>query len=176
MDNDPRLIRGRHTYGNPKIFGEQSKIICGNFCSISDFAQFDCGYQHPVDCITTFPFNQKFPELEAGGKYKNFSPTTRGDITIGNDVWIADNAVIRSGVKIGDGAIIGNSAVITKNVRPYAVMVGNPAQALRFRFSLEITDALLNIKWWNWSDEKIIKNAHLLMDATKIEEFIKRHA
>ena len=82
----------------------------------------------------------------------------RRDIVIGNDVWIGYEAVIMSGVTIGDGAIIGTRAVVTKDVPPYAIVGGSPARVLKKRFSDDIIDKLLKIKWWNWPVEKITRN------------------
>ena len=74
---------------------------------------------------------------------------------IGNDVWIGRNAVIKDGVTVGDGAIIGTSAVVTKDVPPYAIVVGVPARIIRYRFSPEIIEALLELRWWDLPLEKI---------------------
>src|SRR6185295_13935691 len=101
------IQRGKYSYGNPTICGGLSKVIVGNFCSISDFSKFDCGFLHPQGTISTFPFNQKFPGFEQ----ETWHPTTKGDIIIGNDVWICDNVIIMSGVKIGNGATIAAGAV-----------------------------------------------------------------
>ena len=77
---------------------------------------------------------------------------------IGNDVWIGDQCFIKAGVKVGDGAVIGAHAVVTHDVPPYAIVAGNPAKILRYRFSEEEISALLQTKWWEWSDEEIKKN------------------
>ena len=82
----------------------------------------------------------------------------KGNITIGNDVWIGYEAVILSGVTIGDGAIIGTRAVVTKDVPPYAIVGGSPAKVLKKRFSDDIIEKLLKIKWWNWPVEKIARS------------------
>lgn len=82
-------------------------------------------------------------------------PSTKGDVDIGNDVWIAKEAVILSGVKIGDGAVIGAGAVAAKDVPPYAIVVGNPARIVRKRFDEETIQRLLQIKWWDWDDTQI---------------------
>lgn len=84
------------------------------------------------------------------------------ELIIGNDVWIAAGAVITRGVVIGDGAVIGANAVVTKNVPPYAIVVGSPAKVIKYRFSDDIIKSLLEIQWWNWSDEDIKKNYHIL--------------
>ncbi|WP_425511191.1 CatB-related O-acetyltransferase [sulfur-oxidizing endosymbiont of Gigantopelta aegis] len=76
---------------------------------------------------------------------------------MGNDVWICGNAIILSGVTIGDGAVIGNSAVVTRNVKPYSIVAGNPAKHIKYRFDSETISELLNIRWWNWPEEKIKK-------------------
>lgn len=160
MQDDPRLIKGRHTYGNPRIYGDKSVIKTGNFCSISDFAVFDAGFNHNPSYISQFPFSQKLPGLE---HLADRHPFSYGDTVIGNDVWIGDQAFIRSGVTIGDGAIIGYGAIITKDVRPYGIMVGNPAIETRRRFPDWAVEVLLKIKWWKWPDEKIREYAHILM-------------
>ena len=82
----------------------------------------------------------------------------KGDIIIGNDVWIGYEAVIMAGVTIGDGAMIGTRAVVTKDVPPYTIVGGVPAKLIRTRFSAEVISSLLKIKWWEWSDERICKN------------------
>ena len=82
----------------------------------------------------------------------------RGDIVIGNDVWIGYEAVILSGVTIGDGAIIGTRAVVTKDVPPYTIVGGVPAKSIRKRFDEKVIEALLKIKWWDWTEEKVARN------------------
>lgn len=79
----------------------------------------------------------------------------KGDIIIGNDVWIGYEAVVLAGVTIGDGAVIGTRAVVTKDVPPYTIVGGVPAKPIRKRFTQETIDFLLKIKWWNWSEERI---------------------
>ena len=82
----------------------------------------------------------------------------KGDIVVGNDVWIGYEAVILAGVTIGDGAIIGARAVVTKDVPPYTIVGGVPAKQIRKRFNEETIDTLLKLKWWDWSKERIAKN------------------
>lgn len=82
----------------------------------------------------------------------------KGDIVIGNDVWIGYEAVIFSGVTIGDGAIIGTRALVTKDVPPYTVVGGVPAKPIKRRFDEETTEKLLNLKWWDFDEEKIKRN------------------
>ena len=89
-------------------------------------------------------------------------------------MWIGTEATILSGVTIGDGVVIGARAVISKSVPPYTVVVGNPAKVVKKRFSDEQIEKLLKIKWWNWEDEKIKANIHLLL-SPKIDDFIKEH-
>ena len=79
----------------------------------------------------------------------------KGDIVIGNDVWIGYEAVILAGVTIGDGAVIGARAVVTKDIPPYTIVGGVPAKPIRKRFTQETIDLLLKIKWWNWPEERI---------------------
>jgi len=89
---------------------------------------------------------------------------TKGDTIIGNDVWIGYKAVIMPGIKIGDGAIIATNSMITKDVEPYSVVGGNPAKEIKKRFSDREISELLEIKWWNWDNEKITKNVRNLTE------------
>ena len=89
---------------------------------------------------------------------------SRGDIVIGNDVWIGYEAVIMPGVKIGDGAIVSAKSVVVKDVPPYMIVGGNPAVGLKLRFSEAEITQLLEIEWWNWEIEKITRNIHLIME------------
>ena len=159
------MIVGKYTYMVEPIdileVGENADIIIGSFCSIAKGLKVLLGGNHRTDWITTFPFGHIHQEIfnQFDG---NGHPTTKGSIVIGNDVWIGRNCTIMSGVKIGDGAVIGANSVVAKDIPPYAIAVGNPAKVVKFRFNPDIIDKLLEIKWWEWEDEKINDNLHIL--------------
>lgn len=144
---------GDHTYGSPKFYEkEMAKFNIGKYCSIASGVTVALG-NHNAGAVSTFPFaalRAFWPSAPSQGDH-----STKGDVTIGNDVWIAANAFIGSGVTIGDGAVIAAHAVVTKSVPPYAVVGGNPARILKFRFSSGIIERLLSLAWWDWPDEKV---------------------
>jgi len=145
---------GRHSYivGNLNLSSSGSeKIEIGSFCSIAHNVTIntDCG--HDYSKISTFPFLQ----LMGIG---NNGQTNRGGVKIGNDVWIGTGAVLMPGIEIGDGVVIGAYCVVAKDIPPYAVVVGNPCQIKKYRFSEEKIKELLEIKWWDKDDEWIKEN------------------
>ena len=155
---------GKYTYGNPMIlYGEGADLKIGNYCSIAKGVIIYLGGNHNVDWITTYPFPEIFVENVASSK---------GDVIIGNDVWIGRNATILSGVKIGDGAIVGANSVVTKDVSPYSVVAGNPAKHLKYRFTEEVITELLRIKWWYWEHEEVLKHIDLLC-SPNTDKFLK---
>jgi len=164
---------GDYTYGNPSIlhWGEGAKLKIGKFCSIANDVQIFLGGNHRIDWITTYPFSvlNSWPEA----KDIKGHPCTKGDVIIGNDVWIGCGVSILSGVKIGDGAVIAAKSLVTKNVKPYTVVGGNPAETLFYRFDQKIIKILLQLKWWDLSYETISKHLHILCsrDLEKLEEF-----
>ena len=136
------------------------KLIIGKYCSIGSGAIFImAGNQgHRTDWVSTFPF---FYQANIFKESKN--PYEKaGDTIIGNDVWIGSEAMIMSGVTIGSGAIISARAVVSKDVPSYAIVGGNPAQIIKYRFSEEKIEKLLNLKWWDWNEEKIKGNMEFL--------------
>ena len=103
----------------------------------------------------------------------------KGDVVIGNNVWIGHNVIILPDVNIGDGAVIGAGAIVTKNVEPFAIVVGSPANKLRMRFADNIISQLLDIAWWNWTEEKLKRNVSffnldltLVPDDVNLKEYI----
>lgn len=132
----------------------------GAFCSIAAGAVAVIGGDHRVDWVTTYPFNVLWPGEAA---QIEGHPKSRGDITIGNDVWVGADAMIMSGVTIGDGAVVGARSVVTRDVPPYAIVVGAPAKIVRFRFDSETIKSLLQVRWWDWEDEQIAEAVPLLM-------------
>lgn len=118
--------------------------------------------------VTTFPFNV----LWTVGKQIVGHPHTKGDVEIGNDVWIGTESLIMSGVTIGDGAVIGARAVVTKNVRPYSVVVGSPAAVIKMRFDDRTIERLLAVKWWDWEDSRIEKALPMLL-SNDIKTFLE---
>ena len=90
------------------------------------------------------------------------SSFSRGDVVIGNDVWLCSNSIVLSGVKIGDGAIVSAGAVVTRNVEPYSIVAGNPARHIRWRFDESTRTKLLEIAWWNWPAEEMARIAPVL--------------
>jgi acetyltransferase-like isoleucine patch superfamily enzyme len=167
---------GKHTYKieNLQIYYYDSgaKLYIGNFCSIASDIKIFLGGNHRHDWVTTYPFGHIHQDI-----FNNFNgeghPTTKGDIIIGNDVWIGQNTTIMSGIKIGDGAVIANNSHIVKDVEPYSIVGGNPAKLIRYRFTTEQIDKLLRIKWWDWEDEKINKFTPLLCN-NNIDDFINK--
>lgn len=149
----PQVEIGEYTYGNPIVLSYDSnlKLRIGKFCSIGNDVQIYLGGNHRSDWVSTYPFFAH-PEMFAG--FENIS-VSKGNVIIGNDVWIGNQAVIMSGVMIGDGAIIGANSVVTKDVQPYSIVAGNPAKFIRKRFSDDVIKRLLEVKWWDWSIEKI---------------------
>lgn len=162
---------GEWTYGNPKIlsWGEGSTLKIGKFCSISDEVTILLGGEHRTDWVSTYPFNK----VINNANHFTGHPKTKGDVYIGNDVWIGYGAFILSGVNVHDGAVIGAKSVITGDVPAYSIVAGNPARTVRFRFSDEVIDKLLKIAWWNWSISKIQEVLPYVL-SSDIDEFLKR--
>lgn len=169
--NNPNIIIGDYTMYNdfvrePKDFEKnnvlyqypinQDKLIIGKFCSIACGAKFIFNSaNHCLSSLSTYPFPIFFEEWDLDVKDITKTWDNKGDIVIGNDVWIGYEAVILAGVTIGDGAVIGARAVVTKDIPPYTIVGGVPAKPIRKRFTQEMIDYLLKIKWWNWSEERI---------------------
>jgi acetyltransferase-like isoleucine patch superfamily enzyme len=147
---------GRHTYGYDSdtfsMFTEGAGVVVGAFCSISPKVRILGGGEHFTTRVTTFPLHALMVDP---AKRNGVDAVDKGPTVIGNDVWIGLGATILAGVTVGDGAVIGAGAVITKPVPPYAIVVGNPASVIRYRFDSEIRDRLLALRWWEWSDEEI---------------------
>ena len=159
--NDPmRFERNSVLYQYPI---NHDKLIIGKFCSIACGAKFIFNSaNHTLSSISTYPFPIFFEEWGLNIKDVAAAWDNKGDIIIGNDVWIGYEAVIMAGVTVGDGAIIGTRAVVTKDVPPYTIVGGVPAKPIRKRFDNETLDELLKIRWWDWPEEKIARNIHAI--------------
>lgn len=166
---------GKYTYGHEKICRKEWVESIGSFCSISNATIISPN--HPLEYISAHPFLyfsedklfgvERVPGLLNKDIVKNANHKLyedNGKIVIKNDVWIGNKANILSGVTINNGAIIGTGAVVTKDVPSYAVVGGVPARILKYRFNKEHIRRLNEIKWWDWSDEKIIESAEYFYD------------
>jgi acetyltransferase-like isoleucine patch superfamily enzyme len=156
---------GEYTYGVPDIVRHgRRKLKIGRFCSIARGVVIFLGGDHRTGLVTTYPFRafiDGWPRAELLNA-ANVSAVSKGDVVIGNDVWIGAEATILSGVRIGDGAVIGARAVVTRDVEPYSIVAGNPARLIKKRFDEETIRKLLEIKWWNWPPEKINENLDVI--------------
>ena len=147
---------GKYTYGSPLIYwiNENAKLVVGNFCSISSGVSFYLGGNHRHDWVTTYPFGHI--HLNTFNSYNGAGhPSTKGDIIIGNDVWIGAGATIMSCIRIGDGAVVSANACVVKDVASYHIVGGNPAKSIKQRFEDDIVAILLRLKWWDLSLENI---------------------
>ena len=130
-------------------------ISIGSFCSVARDVMIQ-EYNHKLDRLSTHYLEKNF--FRGKNKSEIYS---KGAIAVGNDVWIGAKAVILSGVTIGDGAVVAAGSVVTRDVPPYAIVGGNPARIIKYRFSDDVIVKLLATKWWTWPEEKIMKNKTL---------------
>lgn len=155
--NDPVMFEKNNVLYHYPI--NHDKLTIGKFCSIACGARFLFNSaNHTMASLSTYPFPIFFEEWELDIEDITTAWDNKGDIVVGNDVWIGYEAVIMAGVTIGDGAIIGSRAVVTKDVQPYTIVGGVPAKPIKKRFSEKTISYLLEIKWWDWPKERIAKN------------------
>lgn len=166
---NPNIVVGRHSYYSGYYHGHGfddcaryllpddgvDRLVIGSFCSIGSGAAFMmAGNQgHRNDWVSTYPFYWMQGVPAFAGAADGFRRA--GDTVIGNDVWIGSEAIIMPGVRVGDGAVIGTRAVVTRDVEPYAIVAGNPARPIRKRFDDRQIALLLDMRWWEWPDDRI---------------------
>ena len=184
---DPQIEVGDYTIyndfvANPLLFEKNNvlyhypihreKLIIGKFCSIACGTKFlfNCA-NHTLKSLSTYTFPLFYEEWELEKSNITTAWDNKGDIVIGNDVWIGYEAVTMAGVHIGDGAIIAARAVVTKDVPPYTIVGGTPAKEIRKRFDAEVIQQLLMLKWWDWSADNIRQCLPYIMEG-KINELL----
>ena len=181
---NPNIVVGEFTYIADSEFEShvthfypwsRDRLIIGKFCQIASGVEFVMNdANHQMNAVSTFPFytlegwDMPVPEPS--------DMPFKGDTVIGNDVWIGQNAVILPGIHIGDGAIIGANSVVGTDVEPYTIAAGNPAKVLRKRFDAELTELMLEFKWWDKSVEEINSLIPLLTcsDLQKVKAELKK--
>ncbi|MBR06535.1 MAG: hypothetical protein CMP48_02530 [Rickettsiales bacterium] len=156
------VLIGRYTNinGPAYISSGSNKCIIGKYCAIGHNLRVR-GDNHNMNYLNLHARSQN----EFGFGYFHES---KGSVVIGNAVWIGDNVIILPGVSIGDGAVIGAGSVVTKNVPPYSVVVGVPAKVIKLRFNEWMIDELNELRWWDWSNDKILQNKKLF--STSLDE------
>lgn len=170
VSQDSRVTVGVRTYGSPQflLWGPAERISIGSYCCIAGEVAILAGGEHNTRWVTTYPLRIAFDDPLAE---KDGHPASKGPTCIGHDVWIGFRATILSGVTIGDGAVIGAGAVVTHDVPPYAVVGGNPARLLRLRFPAAVVARLVEIRWWEWPEERI-RAATPLLCSSRLDDFI----
>lgn len=172
---DPTGFETNNVLFNYPEFGD--KLTIGKFCSIASGTRFIMGpANHRISSVTTYPFHV------FGGEWEKNTPSHlsqlpfKGDIIIGNDVWIGRESIIMPGVKIGDGAIIAAYSVVVKDIPSYGVAGGNPAKLIKKRFDDELIELLLKVKWWDFSPEKLVDFLPILCspDLEDVKKVLKR--
>jgi acetyltransferase-like isoleucine patch superfamily enzyme len=170
---DGTLVMGNMSYYAPNVVkytGDTGRVIIGNFASVAPDADFYVGGLHRTEWVSQYGLRAM---LALPGAHEDGFTHGRGDIVVGSDTWVTNGVTVMSGVTIGDGAVVGTKAVVAKDVRPYAVVVGNPAREIRRRFSDEQVEALLRIRWWDWPTEKVKEHVALLT-SPDVDAFIAR--
>jgi acetyltransferase-like isoleucine patch superfamily enzyme len=169
LQRQGRVVLGTESYGVSNIYTFTHDTTClriGNYSSVG--CTILLGGEHASDMVTTYPHRIRWGMEGAG---EDGFPVRTGDTLIGSDVWSAYGATLLSGVHVGDGAIVANGAVVTKDVPPFAIVGGCPARVIRYRFSDEQIDALLDIRWWDWPRDEV-REAVPYLASKKIDDFI----
>jgi acetyltransferase-like isoleucine patch superfamily enzyme len=164
--------KGEHTYGDIELYtySGNSRLHVGDYCSIANNVTVIIGGEHRYDTVTSYPLKEK--KFFVSPENVKVNARDKGDTYIGNDCWLGHGTAILSGSHIGDGAVIGAYSLVTGRIPPYAIATGNRAQVVGYRFTERQIAALLRIKWWEWSEDKVKENAHLLSD-NDIDFFIE---
>lgn len=165
----PNFEIGEGTYGGLRVFDwkQGTKLKIGSYSSFAFDVKALLGGEHHTEWVSTYPFSKLWPEAEDVVGH----PVSRGDISIGSDVWVGAEAMILSGVTIGHGAVIGSRALVTKDIPPYAIAGGVSAKVLGFRFSPGTIAELLETAWWDWPREKIVRAIPFILSG-EISTFI----
>jgi acetyltransferase-like isoleucine patch superfamily enzyme len=164
-----RLTMGAGTYGVPEVFThmlDTTSLHIGNYSSIG--CTFMLGGGHPPDRVTTYP-HRIWMGMEGAGE--DGFPAPSADTVVGSDVYAGWRSVLLSGVTVGDGAILAAGCLVTKDVPPFAIVGGNPAKLIRYRFTEEQREALLDIRWWDWPEDEV-RAAVPLLAGEDIDAFI----
>ncbi|SHN75318.1 Vat family streptogramin A O-acetyltransferase [Desulfitobacterium chlororespirans] len=185
----PNIMVGDYTYYDddqgPEKFEDHvthhyeflgDKLIIGKFCAIAKGIEFVMnGANHRMSSVTTYPFNIM------GNGWEIATPSLadlpfKGDTVVGNDVWIGQNVTVMPGVHIGDGAVIAANTVVAKDIPPYHIAGGNPGKLIKKRFSDDLINYLLDLKWWDWPAEKLFRNLDVLCssDLERIRVHLQR--
>ena len=171
---------GKYTYGHNKkggiehirLLGGEYKI--GKFCSIAKNCKIYTGRgNHRKEFVSAYPFGSVYTKIFPNDPSKLLTKDN-GDVIIENDVWIGQNVTIMPGVRIGSGSIIANNSHVIKSCPEYSIIGGNPAKIIKKRFSESQIEKLLEIKWWDWSNEKINENLALITNSD-IDGFINNY-
>lgn len=155
--HDPRDFEKNNLLYHYPVNGDRLKI--GKFCSVACGVKFlFTSGNHSLRSLSTYSFPIFYEQWGLDPKNIRDAWENKGDIVIGNDVWIGYEAVILSGVTVGDGAVIGTRAVVTKDVPPYTIVGGVPARPIRRRFDPQTIARLEKLRWWDWEEERIARN------------------
>jgi acetyltransferase-like isoleucine patch superfamily enzyme len=171
---DGTLVMGRESYFAPSVQihrGDTGRVIIGNFSSIAHDAEFYSGGMHRTEWVAQYGLRAR---LDLPGAHEDGFPHGHGDIHVGHDVWVTRGSVVMSGITIGSGAVVGTRSVVTKDVAPYTIVAGVPAERIGQRFSDGQIAALLRIAWWDWPLETIKERVDLL-SSPNVDEFIARY-
>lgn len=175
---NPQIIIGDYTYYDDPENSEDfernvlylfpfigDQLVIGKFCALGRGVKFIMnGANHQLSAFSTYPF------YIFGNGWERATPPPdafpfKGNTVIGNDVWIGYDALIMPGVTVGDGAVIASRSVVVSDVAPYTIVGGNPAKPLKQRFTDEVIEMLLTLKWWDWEIEKITRNLEVILSA-----------
>jgi acetyltransferase-like isoleucine patch superfamily enzyme len=167
-----RASMGTETFFVPRVMTfnhDKTRLSIGSYSSLPEDLVILLGGEHRPDWVSTFAMRITLGMEGAG---QDGHPASKGDVVIGSDVWIGVRSTLLSGVTVGHGAVTGAASVITRDVPPFAIVAGNPARLIRYRFDEPIREALLRIAWWDWPPEKVRANVHRISSGD-VEGFVR---